>query len=175
MFDLGSSEAIFSALSSHLVYEKPSPVIFMRAQKNAIEREGMQRAHVLDGTAMCEALSLLESRVILSEINFFCKQFNLIPLTLYVRFQHVNGDRMTEVSAAKDVDLSRYALRSNKGTSFETIVAYGPHGSLPHFQTFNQTDMEVTNDNTVIVDSGGQYLEGTTAVTRTRKILFLFD
>lgn len=74
---------------------------------------------------------------------------------------------MTEVSAAKDVDLSRYAFRSNKGTSVETIVAFGPHGSLPHFQTFNQTDMDITGESTVIVDSGGQYLEGTTAVTRT--------
>lgn len=74
---------------------------------------------------------------------------------------------MTEVSAAKDVDLSRYAFRSNKGTSFETIVAFGPHGSLPHFQTFNQTDMDITGESTVIVDSGGQYLEGTTAITRT--------
>lgn len=64
VFDLGASEAIYSALSSHLIYEKPSPIIFMRAQKNAVEREGMERAHVLDGTAMCEALSLLESRVI---------------------------------------------------------------------------------------------------------------
>lgn len=78
MFDLGSSEAIFSALRSHLVYEKPSPVIFMRAQKNAIEREGMQRAHVLDGTAMCEALSLLESRVTSSQIDIHYKQFNFI-------------------------------------------------------------------------------------------------
>lgn len=63
VFDLGSSEAVYTAISRHLIYEKPSPIIFMRAQKNAIEREGMQRAHVLDGAAMCEALSLLESRV----------------------------------------------------------------------------------------------------------------
>lgn len=63
VFDLGSSEAIYSALSRHLIYEKASPIIFMKAQKNAVEREGMQRAHVLDGAAMCEALSLLESRV----------------------------------------------------------------------------------------------------------------
>lgn len=63
VYDLGSSEAIFSAIRKHIIHEKPSPIIFMRAQKNEIEREGMQRAHVLDGAAMCEALSLLEQRV----------------------------------------------------------------------------------------------------------------
>lgn len=65
VFDLGASEAIHSSLSHHLIHERPSPIIFMRAQKNAIEREGMQRAHVIDGAAMCEALSALERRVCL--------------------------------------------------------------------------------------------------------------
>lgn len=87
--------------------------------------------------------------------------------------QYYNGDKLTEVSAVKDVDLSRFALRSNKGTSVETIVAFGPHASLPHFQTFSRIDMDITGDSTVIIDSGGQYLEGTTAVTRTRTNLFI--
>lgn len=76
VFDLGASEAIYSALSSHLIHERPSPIIFMRAQKNAIEREGMQRAHVLDGAAMCEALSALDRRVIHATHNF-------VPLLVY--------------------------------------------------------------------------------------------
>lgn len=62
-YDLGVSEAVFSSIIRNVILEKPSPVIFMRAKKNAVEREGMQRAHVLDGAALCDAFSLLERRV----------------------------------------------------------------------------------------------------------------
>lgn len=63
VFDLGVSEAVFSSIIRNVILEKPSPVIFMRARKNAVERKGMQRAHVLDGAALCDAFSLLERRV----------------------------------------------------------------------------------------------------------------
>lgn len=63
VFDLGVSEAIYSNIKRTAILEKPSPVIFMRAKKNPIEQKGMQRAHILDGAAMCDALSLLERRV----------------------------------------------------------------------------------------------------------------
>lgn len=63
MFDLGSSEAIYNNINRDIIVEKPSPIILMRAHKNEVERQGMHRAHVLDGAAMCEALSKLERRV----------------------------------------------------------------------------------------------------------------
>lgn len=61
--DLGASEAIHSSLHLHVIHERPSPIIFMRAVKNEYERKAMHRAHVVDGAAMCEALSLIERRV----------------------------------------------------------------------------------------------------------------
>lgn len=63
VYDLGVSEAVFSSILRNVILEKPSPVIFMRARKNAVEQKGMQRAHILDGTALCDAFSLLERRV----------------------------------------------------------------------------------------------------------------
>lgn len=63
VFDLGVSEAIYSNIKQTAIHEQPSPVIFMRAQKNPTEQKGMQRAHILDGAAMCDAFSLLERRV----------------------------------------------------------------------------------------------------------------
>lgn len=63
VFDLGVSEAIYSNIKQTAIHEKTSPVIFMRAKKNPTEQKGMQRAHVLDGAAMCDAFSLLERRV----------------------------------------------------------------------------------------------------------------
>lgn len=74
------------------------------------------------------------------------------------------------MSAAKDVDRARYAIRSNRGLAFETTVAFGPHGAIPNYQIFNESDLMLTGESTIIVHSGGQYLEGTTEVTRTRKI-----
>lgn len=63
VFDLGVSEAIFSSILNTAIVEKPSPVIFMRAQKNPTEQIGMRKAHTFDGAAMCDALALLERRV----------------------------------------------------------------------------------------------------------------
>lgn len=71
------------------------------------------------------------------------------------------------MSAAKDVDLARYEIISNQRLAFNTIVAFGPHGSLPHFQTLSDMDMLIFDNSTVIIESGGQYNEGTTKVTRT--------
>lgn len=71
VFDLGVSEAIFSSILQTVVLEKPSPVIFMRARKNPIEQKAMQRAHIIDGAAMCDAFALLERRVILLSFYTF--------------------------------------------------------------------------------------------------------
>lgn len=68
IFDLGTSHAIYSRLHLDLILERPSPIIFMRAEKNKIERANMRRARTLDAIAMCQAMSLLERRV--SPINF---------------------------------------------------------------------------------------------------------
>lgn len=75
------------------------------------------------------------------------------------------------MSAAQDVNRARYAMPSNRGLSLETTVAFGPHGAIAHFHTLNETDEVITGDSTVVVHSGGQYLEGTTEVTRTRELL----
>jgi Xaa-Pro aminopeptidase len=63
VFDMGASEAIYSLISHHKIVERVSPIIYMRAQKNKVEREGMRRAHIRDGVAMCDSLSFFEERV----------------------------------------------------------------------------------------------------------------
>lgn len=74
---------------------------------------------------------------------------------------------MTEESAAGDVNRARYEIRTNRGVAFQTTVAFGPHGAIPGFQAFNESDLILTDQSTIVVHSGGQYLEGTTEVTRT--------
>lgn len=63
VFDMGASEAVYSSVTRDIVLEKSSPIIFMKAQKNEIEREGMRKAHIIDGAAMCETLSYIEQKV----------------------------------------------------------------------------------------------------------------
>lgn len=94
--------------------------------------------------------------------------FNAICLFV---FQFHNGEKITEVSAANDIDYSRYSSKSNRGLSFKTTVAFGPHGSIPYFETFNETDIVINDKEPCIFDSGGQYNEGTTIVSRTSKYI----
>lgn len=52
----------------------------------------------------------------------------------------------------------------NAGLSFKTVVAYGKHGALPHYYPTNETNSEINDDNLLLIDSGGQYYDGTTDV-----------
>lgn len=98
VFDLGVSEAIYSSISRAVIAEKPSPVIFMRARKNPTELSGMRKAHILDGAAMCDALSLLERRVcnmpLLLPFWSTCNQYlkHVLPIVILV-FESRNHDR----------------------------------------------------------------------------------
>lgn len=62
--DMGASEAIHSSIwSRDVIVEQISPIVYMRAQKNDVEREGMRKSHVRDASAMCDTFQYLEERV----------------------------------------------------------------------------------------------------------------
>ncbi|XP_058057335.1 xaa-Pro aminopeptidase ApepP [Anopheles bellator] len=141
VFDTGASEAIHATLPRNVIFERPSPIIFMRAQKNDVERQGMRRAHVRDGVAMCEVLSRLEDR-------------------------YLAGDHITEMFLVREIDHARKIQSNSEGTAFPTIVAFGTHSGLPNYVPSNRTNIEV-GDGMLLIDSGGQYEDGTTDVSRT--------
>lgn len=66
-----------------------------------------------------------------------------------------------------ETDRTRRAQKRIRGLSMRTQVAYGPHGAFRYYETTNTTDVNIDNESTVIIESGGQYLDGTTLVTRT--------
>ena len=68
-FDLGVSEAIYSSVDREIIHERTSPIVYMRAQKNKVEREGMRHANIRDAVALCDTLSYLEERVCLHYAN----------------------------------------------------------------------------------------------------------
>ncbi|XP_063704298.1 uncharacterized protein LOC134833781 isoform X2 [Culicoides brevitarsis] len=141
-FDHGASEAIYSAFHDGMVFEKVSPVIYMRAQKNEVEREGMKRAHIRDAAAMCDVFAYLEQK-------------------------HLNGDRFTELSLSAKIDSIRLSTNFSRGLSLPTIVAVGVHASEPYYMPNNQTNSEITDKHVILIESGGQYIDGTTDVSRT--------
>ncbi|KAM7362827.1 xaa-Pro aminopeptidase 2 [Cochliomyia hominivorax] len=137
----GASEAVFSSFPLKIVFEHISPIIMMRAQKNSVEQRGMRIAHIRDGAALCEAMSNLESR-------FFTEPW-------------------TEEKIKYEIERSRLSQKSVKGLSLRTVVAYGEHSSYPYYISSNVTDIEVTDQNLLVIESGSQYYDGTTDVSRT--------
>lgn len=139
--DHGASQAVFFSIPQNKIYESISPIIFMRAQKNFEERAGMRAAHIRDGAAMCEAMSNLEHR-------FFIENW-------------------TEEKIKFEVERSRLSQPHSKGLSLRTVVAFGKHSALPFYISSNVTDIDVNDQSTLVIESGGQYFDGTTDVSRT--------
>ena len=117
----------------------PSPVALRKAVKNATEIEGMVRRHIEDGVAMEKYLYWLE--------------------------QHIG--RTDERAAADRLQAFRAEIDGYRGDSFETISAWGPGAALPHYVTPKEDAPAIEAHGLYLVDSGGQYLGGTTDITRT--------
>lgn len=124
------------------VIEKASPVALWKAVKNAAEIEGMRDAHVEDGAAMERFLYSLE-------------------MSLSV------GEEIDEKKAADRLDAFRSRIPGYRGNSFETISAYGPSAALPHYVTPPYDSPLLSERGLYLTDSGGQYIFGTTDITRT--------
>ena len=121
------------------IVETGSPVPLWKAVKNATEVAGMREAHVEDGLVMEQFLYWLSDK----------------------------GGRVNEWEAAAYQRSLRAAVAGYKGDSFETISAYGPSGALPHYVTPEEGSLLLEPRGLYLVDSGGQYLFGTTDITRT--------
>ena len=120
----------------------PTPVRRAKAVKNNIEIEGMRQAHVRDGVAMVRFLCWLEKSV-----------------------------RADKLISEWDASVKLREFRSQgamyQGDSFETISAYGPGAALPHYVTPQADAPLLEAQGLYLCDSGGQYLDGTTDITRT--------
>ncbi|KAJ8255131.1 hypothetical protein GJAV_G00201270 [Gymnothorax javanicus] len=118
-----------------------SPVLITKAVKDETEQHILKEAHIRDAVAVMQLLLWLEDAV-------------------------PKGSE-TELTAAHFVNQRRREQKNNMGPSFETISASGPNAALAHYSPTNETDRKLTVDEMYLVDSGGQYLDGTTDITRT--------
>ena len=121
------------------VVEGLSPVPLRKSIKNRVEIEGMREAHLEDGLAMEQFLYWLEGQV----------------------------GQVDEWEAACKLQSFRAKIPGYRGDSFETISAYGPGAALPHYVTPRTGAPVLEPRGLYLLDSGGQYLFGTTDITRT--------
>lgn len=68
---------------------------------------------------------------------------------------------------SRETDRFRFQQKLNKGLSFKTIVAFGKNAAKSHYYPSQNSSAEITNQNLILIDSGGQYLDGTTSIART--------
>ncbi len=120
---------------------KESPVTLYKAIKNETELEGFRNCHIRDGVAMVKFLHWLE--------------------------QAVPKGGVTEISASDKLEAFRTEVDLFKGLSFESISGFNEHGAIVHYTSGPETDVELKEDGIYLIDSGGQYLDGTTDITRT--------
>jgi Xaa-Pro aminopeptidase len=118
-----------------------SPIALMKAHKNAAEVAGMKAAHHRDGRAL---------------VRFLCWLEGAVP-----------AGGVTELSAAARLRELRAEGERFRGESFSTIAAYAGHGAIVHYRPSEETSAALRPEGIFLLDSGGQYLDGTTDVTRT--------
>lgn len=135
-----TSHALYSAVRC-VKANVPSPVPYMKAVKNAAEIEGFRRAMVRDGVAMVRFLS------------------RLLP--------SVREGGQTELSVSRSLETLRSEQDDFRGISFDTISAYGEHGAVVHYEPTPDTDLPLRPEGLLLIDSGAQYADGTTDITRT--------
>ncbi|MCO5260789.1 MAG: aminopeptidase P family protein [Crocinitomicaceae bacterium] len=136
------NQSVFETLKTTNTFIKTAvPGNLMKAQKNETELNGFRSAMVKDGVAM---------------VNF-----------LYWLTHNVGKEPMTEYTIGKKLRGFRAEQRDFVGESFDSIIGYKGNGAIIHYKAPKEGCSEVTNDGSILVDSGGQYLEGTTDITRT--------
>lgn len=136
----GTSHALYSAVRCVKV-DAPSPVPYMKAVKNPIEAEGFRRAMLREGVAMVKFLS------------------RLVP--------SVRRGGQTELSVSRELERLRSEQENFRGVSFDTISAYREHGAIVHYEPSAETDKSLRPEGLLLIDSGAQYADGTTDITRT--------
>ncbi len=117
------------------------PCVLPRACKNQTELDGMRTAHRRDGAAIVKFLAWLDA--------------------------NAASGKLTELEAEEKLSAFRAEGSLYKGPSFETISAAGANGAIVHYRATEETNAKIETGSFFLVDSGGQYLDGTTDITRT--------
>ena len=137
-----TNQAVSEAVpESCRIVEGASPVALLKAVRNEQEITGLRKAMQRDGVALVKFLKWLE--------------------------EAVPGGQETEISVDRKLHELRAAQPLYKGESFDTIAGYGAHAAIVHYEATPETDVPLQPRGFLLLDSGAQYLDGTTDITRT--------
>ncbi|XP_073096554.1 xaa-Pro aminopeptidase 1 isoform X6 [Manis javanica] len=139
LFDVGLEAE--HRIQDHRCCMPYTPICIAKAVKNPAESEGMRRAHIKDAVALCELFNWLE--------------------------KEVPKGGVTEISAADKAEEFRRQQADFVDLSFPTISSTGPNGAIIHYAPVPETNRTLSLDEVYLIDSGAQYKDGTTDVTRT--------
>lgn len=121
--------------------EGVNPTFLFKAKKNPVEVENERNAHIKDGVAVTKFIYWLKSQI--------------------------GKTKITEISAAEQLEQFRNIQEHYVEPSFAPIIAYKEHGAIVHYSATKESDVELKPESFVLTDTGGHYLEGTTDITRT--------
>ncbi|MEM6479067.1 MAG: aminopeptidase P family protein [Pseudomonadota bacterium] len=132
-------QAVADALTAE-ISEGMDPCLLPKARKNEAELAGARAAHRRDAIAMVEFLAWLDG---------------------------AKTGQLSEMDVVKALEGHRRATNALQDISFETISGAGPHGAIVHYRVTEETNRALPENGLLLVDSGGQYVDGTTDITRT--------
>ena len=133
--------ALMNALEKAEIIRAENPSTMMKAVKNDVELDNLRKAHVKDGVAVTRLMYWLK--------------------------QNVGKIPMTEISVSDKLLALRQAQEHFISPSFNTICAYRANAAMMHYSATPESDAKLEPRDLLLIDSGGQYLEGTTDITRT--------
>lgn len=126
---------------SSTIVRKESPITFLKSIRNDIEKTGIKEAMIRDGVAMVRFLNWLD--------------------------QNIASGNETEISISQKLDKFRELGERYIGNSFNTIAGYQEHGAIVHYTVDEKSNATLQPKGFLLLDSGAQYLDGTTDITRT--------
>lgn len=142
--------------------DQTNPTLLWKAVKTPAETGHMRQAHIKDGVAVTKFMYWLKKRM-----EHYPSR---VPSGAEARALRASGKDLpfeTEMTCAERLESLRREQEHYIGPSFDTISSWGPHGAVVHYEPTDETDIPLQDHSFLLVDSGGQYLEGTTDITRT--------
>jgi Xaa-Pro aminopeptidase len=134
--------ALYKNLPAHTKkIEKENPAILFKAMKNPVELANIEQAHIKDGVAFTKLMHWLKT--------------------------NIGKTKITEISAADKLEEFRKQQEGYLWQSFAPIIAFREHAAIVHYSATPESDMEFGEGNFVLMDTGGNYFEGSTDITRT--------
>lgn len=136
------NSSVFNSIPKGIIkINKINPTQLFKAIKNKIEIKNTTEAHIKDGTAVTKFMYWLKN--------------------------NINKEKITEIDVEKKIESFRREEKDFIEPSFDTIAAYGSNAAMMHYSAGKNSNAVLDSKNLLLVDSGGQYLQGTTDITRT--------